>query len=357
MTDLLDQSIRLQVLLERVKAGESDKIDGFLRDIDKELRDRLVRADLAPGQRKRAEKVLGEVEAALQALYDRHSAEFQARLAEMADTVADTQSKGLAAALEGVDVATPAAPALRAAVAAAPLSVRGPGGGMLLDAFVAKWGEADVERIVGTIRRGYFEGRTTDEIVRDLRGTKAANYADGQLAVSRRHARTVAHTGVQHVAHVARAEFMRANDDLIKGYRWVSTLDSKTSEVCQSLDGRIFDLGGGPMPPAHPNCRSTVVPVVKSWKELGIDMPELTGGERASIDGPVDAGLSYFDWLKRQPAEFQDEALGPVRATLFRRGGLSADDFARLQLGRNFQPLTLDEMRRKAPLVFEKAGV
>lgn len=357
MADLFDQALRLQVLLERVKAGEDKRIDAFLRQVDKELRERLTRADLAPGQRARAEALLREVRATLDALHGDHQRAFLRRAEELAEAVAESQAAGLRVVLPGADIAAPTAEALRAAATAAPLSVRGPGGGMLLDAFVSKWAEADVDRIEGVIRRGFFEGKTTEEVVRDLRGTKAANYADGALAVSRRHARTVAHTSLQHMAHVARLETMQANSDILEGYRWVSTLDGSTSDICQSLDGQVFELGQGPMPPAHPNCRSTVVPVTKSWRALGIDIDEAQGGERASKDGPVDAKLTYFEWLKGQSEEFQDEALGPVRAALFRKGGLSAEEFARLQLGRNFQPLTVEEMRRKAPLVFQRAGI
>ena len=149
----------------------------------------------------------------------------------------------------------------------------------------------------------------------------------------------------------------KANADIVEGYRWVSTLDSRTSELCQSLDGQRFDLGEGPMPPAHPNCRSTVVPVTKTFRELGIDLPELPEGTRASIGGQVPASLTYFEWLKTQPASFVEEALGPTRAAVFLKGGLSADEFGKLQLGRNFRPLTIEEMRELAPKVFERAGV
>src|SRR5690606_10648598 len=152
-------------------------------------------------------------------------------------------------------------------------------------------------------------------------------------------------------------ETLQANADILDGYRWSSTLDSRTSPVCQSLDGKVFEFGKGPVPPAHPNCRSSIVPELKSFKELGIDLPEIPEGMRSSVNGPVDGSLSYFEWLKRQPASFVEEALGPSRAKLFLRGGLSADEFARLQLGRNFEPLTLEEMRARAPKVFEEAGV
>ena len=67
--------------------------------------------------------------------------------------------------------------------------------------------------------------------------------------------------------------------------------------------------------------------------------------------------LTYYEWLKTQPTQFQNTALGPTRAKLFKDGGISADEFARLNLGRDFEPLTLDEMRAKMPEVFERANL
>ena len=357
MPEVFDEAVRFQVLLERFKAGENGRIDVFLQSEAKLLRAKLTSANLSAGQRERVEALVTEIGKALQALHDRDSAEFRKRLDDLAELSADTEAKSMAAALHGFDVASPVSSAVRAAINTAPLSVRGPGGGLLLDKFLAKHSEADIERVQGVIRRGYFEGQTTEEIVRGLVGTKAANYADGLLGESRRYARMVAHTAVQHVASTARVETLKANADILKGYRWVSTLDNRTSEICQSLSGQVFDVGEGPVPPAHPNCRSTIVPVTKTFRELGIDVPEPPEGEQASMNGPVPANLSYFDWLKTQPEGFVEEALGPTRAKLFLDGGLSADEFAKLQLGRNFEPLTLEEMRAKAPKVFERAGV
>ena len=101
MPELIDESIRLQVLLERVKAGEDRRIDTFLREVDKELRERLTRASVTPTQRGRIEALLGEVRGALDALYDRHSAAFLDRLAELGELVADTEVMSIATALEG----------------------------------------------------------------------------------------------------------------------------------------------------------------------------------------------------------------------------------------------------------------
>lgn len=100
------------------------------------------------------------------------------------------------------------------------------------------------------------------------------------------------------------------------------------------------------------NCRCTTVPVLKEQYQYLSE-----GEERSSDKGPVDANLTYYEWLKQQPAAFQDEALGRTRGQLLRDGGLSAERFGRLNLGRDFKPMTLDEMRRKEPGAFRRAGL
>lgn len=120
---------------------------------------------------------------------------------------------------------------------------------------------------------------------------------------------------------------------------------------CRTLDQQVFELGKGPRPPLHHNCRSTVLIVLKD---------EYAGrgniNKRASKDGPVD-NESYYSWLNKQPKDFQDDVLGETRGKLLRSGGLSADKFAALQLDKNFKPLTLDEMRSREPMAFKKAGL
>jgi len=43
--------------------------------------------------------------------------------------------------------------------------------------------------------------------------------------------------------------------------------------------------------------------------------------------GSTPSNVTYQDWIKRQPAKFQDEVLGPTRARLFREGGVPLDKF------------------------------
>jgi len=151
-------------------------------------------------------------------------------------------------------------------------------------------------------------------------------------------------------------ETWRANEDIVIGYRWLSTLDSRTSTICRSLDGQVFKFDKGPVPPAHIRCRSTTLAELDGrYKSLD------TGGSRAArstrtgktVDVPAES--NYYDWLKKQPAEFQDQVIGPARGKLLRDGGLTAKRFAQLQLDRNFTPLSLEDMRRLEPLAFQRA--
>ena len=207
-------------------------------------------------------------------------------------------------------------------------------------------------KIRDALRIGYVEGQTIDEMTRRIRGTRARQYQDGILEVSRRDAETVVRTAISHTANHTRQKFYEANDDLVKGVKWISTLDSRTSPICQARDGTIYPVNSGPRPPAHPNCRSSTTPVLKSWKELGIDLQELPTGTRASMDGQVPADLTYNQWLKGKPATMQDEILGPTKGKLF-RAGMPVDRF----VNKAGDVLTLDELRKRDAEYFRKAGL
>ena len=70
--------------------------------------------------------------------------------------------------------------------------------------------------------------------------------------------------------------------------------------------------------------------------------------------GDVPGDVTYQDWLRRQPAAFQDEALGKTKGKLFRDGGLTLDRFVDPVTAR---PFTLDDLRRKNEAACMKAGI
>lgn len=363
-SDLYDATIRNQVMVEGLKAEEVRKFGPVLKEIDRSIRERLSGDELTEFSRTRLERLLGEVDKLLLGLLNGFADQLDVDLVDIALYEAEFEAASLQAAAKAVprgnvlvtfEPALPGIEAVKAAILTTPLSVRGADGGKLLKSFIAGWTQAERSKVVGAIRQGYFEGQTNAEIVRAIRGTRALRYKDGILATTERNASTVVRTAVQHVATQGRMATLSANSDVVTSVEWVSTLDSRTTQQCKSLDGKRFAIDKGPRPPIHPNCRSSIVPVTRLTELFSEGATRAAKGD--SGPGQVSAGLSYYEWLKGQPAAFQDQALGKARAKLFRDGGLSAERFSELNLDRNFMPLTLDEMRRLEPLAFERAGL
>ena len=204
------------------------------------------------------------------------------------------------------------------------------------------------------VRLGYIEGESISQIVRRIKGTKKQNYEDGLMAAPRHKVEAMVRTAINHTATVARQEFYKGNQDLIKGWQFLATLDSRTSITCASLSGNIYPIGKGPMPPRHINCRSTSVPVLKSWKELGgADIEDFQPATRASMDGQVPADITFTEWLRKKPASFQDQVLGATRGKLFRANEIEVDRFT----NNKGIVYSLGELRKRDAELFERAGL
>jgi uncharacterized protein with gpF-like domain len=117
-------------------------------------------------------------------------------------------------------------------------------------------------------------------------------------------------TSVNDVANAASQQVYKANPKVTQKYQYVATLDSRTSAICRTLDGKEFEYGNGPLPPQHYNCRSTTIPVI-DWEGMGLTPPDQIIGapKRASKDGQVAGDLDYANWLKNKP-EVQREVFG-----------------------------------------------
>jgi SPP1 gp7 family putative phage head morphogenesis protein len=193
-------------------------------------------------------------------------------------------------------------------------AVARPFDGILLKDALSGIGAGRQRKIDQAIRRGYLLGKTTDQITRELYGTRAAKYKDGIMpSFARKDVSAIVHTAVSHVSSAAREKLYSQNDDIIGGVQIVATLDPETCEVCMGYDGQVYAIEDAIYSPFHYRCRCTTVPVVKSWRDLGLDIAELPPGTRASMDGQVAATETYGSWLGKQSAAVQREALGPAR--------------------------------------------
>ncbi|RKZ45101.1 MAG: phage head morphogenesis protein [Gammaproteobacteria bacterium] len=337
-----DAALRNQVALERIKASAAKNIAPYLKEIDRYIRQRLALSELTTYNRERLTKLLRAIESTIDKQLKLFATDSREELLELARIQAVFESASLDRAINNPDFEStiPAKSQITAAVTQSPLSIRGAGGGLTIAQTYTSYTATQKKNILGAIKQGVFEGQTNNEIIRTIRGTASRKFKDGVLGLSYRQAETVVRTGIQHVSSASRA--LTFSENGVKQYQWKSVLDSRTSVYCQGLSNEIFNVGEGPVPPIHWNCRSTIVPVLPAKYDF-LD----EGATQASTFGPVPADQTYYDWLSTQSAEFQDFAIGPKWGKEFRNGGLTSDQFQKFRLDKNFKPITLDEMQQK----------
>lgn len=89
------------------------------------------------------------------------------------------------------------------------------------------------------------------------------------------------------------------NDLWVEQYINIATLDSKTSEECIEIDGKIFDMKdykiGVTAPPYHIRCRTTTAPYFKDAFEFGERAARNTGGKTYYIP----SNITYKEWLEK----------------------------------------------------------
>jgi SPP1 gp7 family putative phage head morphogenesis protein len=198
------------------------------------------------------------------------------------------------------------------------------------------------------ISDGILEGLTTPEVI-----TNVSRMTDR----SKSQVEALVRTTINHAGAQVRRQVSVENQALFKGEEWVSVLDSRTSLICAGRDGRIYPVNKGEFPPAHWNCRSVRVPVLKTEFEA-----KSQAGKRPSVGekGAKQVGdnTKFDGWLRGQSADFQDEYFsqfpdGKDKAKLFRQGKLDIQLF-RDETGKNY---TLEQLRALNPLAFDKANI
>lgn len=175
-------------------------------------------------------------------------------------------------------------------------------------------------RIEREVRIGLAEGQAAPEIASRVTGTYALKGTDGVFEVTSRHAQAIVRNAAVHTSNHARLEVFSENSDIVSEVEWVATLDGRTCPICGSRDGKVYKIGEGPVPPAHPPgpsggaCRCGLVPHIRGLR-----------GQRAAQGGPVPTSVTYSDWLSEQSPDRLREVLGAKRAAAFTRGDLSLD--------------------------------
>jgi len=347
MRDPIGTFIRRAIDLRRFENGLLDRVVRLLsearEDIARQLRDLDPTAVSVGYRRRRLEALQKQAQETLDTVYGQAGKLTRTELVGLADHTADLVKTDLQA------VVGPGAAAEVQSVALSPAALRtivdtSPVQGWVMGDWWAEQSRQTANRFEQQVRIGLTQGETIDQLIVRIRGRAIARgrYEGGIMDVSTRAAEALVRTSVNTVANETQRRVMEANKDVAPKYRYTATLDTRTTPICQALDGQIFpvDDPDAPRPPQHWNCRSRMVPVV-NWKGLGLTPPKL--GTRAAKDGPVSSDTTYQDWLKDQPAATQDEILGPNRGRMFRAGDVDLRDL----VSREGRQYTLEELRKR----------
>lgn len=349
---LIDLFMERAVDLLRLEAGTRDKVVVLLDQLEKELIEAIAQIDpMGPArvayQRQRLRKLLEVVQSSIRATYRTADVTLAREIRELIDIEATWTGNAINAAVhaEFVDAGI----------------TRGFLDKLVSDVLISgaptkEWWSRQAgdlaDRFADEMRKGVALGESNAKLIERVRGTRDQR---GLMDIARSSAERLVRSSVQTAANTAREATYADNEDLIVALAWHSTLDTRTSTYCVVRDGLRYTVKehepvGHKVPwlqgpgKIHWNCRSTSVPILKSWRELGIDEDEVPDTTRASMDGQVAHDITFEPWLKKQSRERQNKVLGATVADLWRREKITFRDL----LDQSGRPLTTDELRAKA---------
>jgi hypothetical protein len=179
-------------------------------------------------------------------------------------------------------------------------------------------------------------GESTQEATtRIIGGRIRGEQVPGIMKTTRRKAEALVRTNIAKVVNKAALQSFQDMGDICIAYSGL-TWDVETLEPI----GHNLQFNSGP--PRHFNCRSRLVPVLKSFDELGIEATEVPLADRASMDGLVPGDITFDQFLRNKGKTFQNDLLGPGRAKLWREGRITLTQLVDFR----GNPLTLDQLEK-----------
>jgi SPP1 gp7 family putative phage head morphogenesis protein len=333
---LFDSILEMQLHLNRLDANTRAEVIAIFQEMERELFGVLSDSDLTRWGRARVNKLLSQAEEVINNYYE----QVQLKLFDTLDGVSNIVTSQTVSSMQGtvpvsIEVSIPT-----------PAMVEGIAGSTMFEgAVIADWLERQSEdtiwRFKTAVQQGMVSGEDNGAIISRVRQA---------ISISRANAASLVQTSVSSISNAARSKVFEENSKLISSMRWITALDSHVCVLCAARADKVWDMKTKEpkghdiayrVPPIHFNDRCVLVPVTKTWAELGINIPEIGGGSRASEIGQVPEGTTFDDFLRRRGTAFQNEVLGSGRADMWRSGKITLADL----ISGNGRPLTLAELR------------
>lgn len=161
------------------------------------------------------------------------------------------------------------------------------------------WG-SNMDELVSRV-----ESLVTNDLNRGYPVDQSSKFLAIEFERARNRAVTVLQTETNGIQ--AQATLDEYQDDNIKKYRYLATLEVHTCPICGELDGKVFPVKdaekGVNFPTMHPHCRCTTVPALeKGGKRYARDIETGKGYE-------VESGQTFKDWRKQQLDKYGQTAI------------------------------------------------
>lgn len=342
---IADEIIDSQIQVLRASEGLTNELVAMLRESHSRIMEILADQNLTAFNANRLQRFKRQIE---RILYQFQQSAYKAHRSAVTD-IAKASAFKAATVLNDIFQVRLFEPVLGVRALAALIDERAVLGGYTLSEFWGRQGGDLVAKYLGVIRSGLVTGLSQAQMLRQL----------SEIPGERYQIRTLVRTSTMQIANEARSEMYLSNDDLVEGIQWLSTLDARTSDICKGLDGLVWDKNYKPIGhakrypghTAHPNCRSTQIPRIRSFASLATKNPKLAAkldgllsqSTRASMDGQVAESLNYDQWLRRKGADFARSTLGATRFRLWSSGKLQLRDL----LDQSSNPISVAELKRR----------
>lgn len=199
--------------------------------------------------------------------------------------------------------------------------------GMLLIPFLTNFANSATQSLENLMRKAWAQNLSIAETLELIFGAENEKQGNsGQLKKLAGAGAGVIHTAL---AHVAAITAVAVQSTFARKYKWNSVIDSRTSEICFSRNGKVYEYGKGPLPPAHIRCRSSVSPYV------GNESEEET----------------FYKWAMRQPESFQSDIFSDTIMSKIRAGRITAKDLQKYEV---LNGLTFEQFKSKVRFILQQ---
>jgi SPP1 gp7 family putative phage head morphogenesis protein len=149
----------------------------------------------------------------------------------------------------------------------------------------------DKDKLINTLHT-----EMTQAFIRGDSLEKLADKIAEKMKVSKANASRLVYT--ESAAYSSRARLKSYQDLGVEKYEIVATLDNRTSDICQDMDGKVFDLKdyevGVTANPFHVRCRTTTAPYFDDMQGERAARNEKTGETEY-----VPANMKYSEWKEK----------------------------------------------------------